>query len=381
MSNGANGSKETPPPEAVQEAREAGLRYSSDEQPGIHRQLKGNEVVFVDPKGKRIRDKETLARIRKLVIPPAWKDVWICASQLGHLQATGRDARGRKQYRYHERWRQHRDATKYHRMIAFAKVLPAIRRQLNRDLKLRGMPREKVLATVVRLLEVSLIRVGNDEYARTNHSYGLTTMRNRHAKVRGTRIEFHFRGKSGKHHDINVNDPTLAKIVRRCQDMPGQELFVYEDPEKGLHRVTSEDVNEYVRTITQDDFTAKDFRTWAGTTLAAIALESLGPGTHETQSNKNVRAAVEAVARVLGNTPAVCRKCYIHPAVVEAYLAGTVLALSRPAAANRITSKITARLKPEEKAVLSLLKRWLKDHRAAPSLLKRTAQSLRTKIA
>jgi DNA topoisomerase-1 len=345
--------------DSVKEAHEAGLHYATDQQKGIHRKAFRSSFRYADANGRVIKDRATLERIRKLVIPPAWTDVWICTSANGYLQATGHDARGRKQYRYHERWRQQRDETKFHRMLNFAKALPAIRRRLKLDLKRDGMPKEKVLATVVRLLETSLIRVGNDEYARDNHSYGLTTMRNRHAKVSGANIRFHFRGKSGKEHEISVWDPTLAKIVHRCQDLPGQELFTYEDEEKMPHDVTSQDVNDYLREIAQEDYTAKDFRTWAGTTLAALALQSLAPVTHETQARKNVKEAVTSVAALLGNTPTVCRKCYIHPAVVDAYLAGMILTISRP----RTVARMTAGLKPEERAVLSLLRRWLKQSR------------------
>jgi DNA topoisomerase-1 len=350
----------------AEEAREAGLRYTSDDRPGIRRQTRGKNFVYVRPDNSRVSDAATLARIKRLAIPPAWTEVWICPHENGHIQATGRDARSRKQYRYHPHWRQQRDENKFGRMIAFARTLPRIRRRVQRDLRRRGMPREKVLATVVRLLEATLIRVGNDEYARQNGSYGLTTMHNRHVRVDGGKIRFAFRGKSGKQHEISVRDPQLARIVRRCQDMPGQELFGYEDAEGQPRDVGSQDVNEYLRTISGEDFTAKDFRTWAGTVLAAIALREFEAVTHQAQAKKNIVTAIEAVARTLGNTPAVCRKCYVHPRIFDSYLAGETIATIRQRVAGKLDRSL-AQLKPEEAAVLVLLQRKLeKQQRAAP---------------
>ena len=340
------------------EAREAGLRYSSDSRRGIERKKRGTGFVYQNADGSRVKDAATLKRIRHLVIPPAWTDVWICPYENGHIQATGRDARGRKQYRYHEDWREQRDSNKFDRIAAFARVLPRIRRRTKRDLARRGMPREKVLATVVRLLETTLIRVGNDEYARQNDSYGLTTMRNHHAKVVGAQIRFSFRGKSAKKHEISLRDPQLARVVKKCQDMPGQDLFEYED-EKGQPRdVTSQDVNEYLRAIAGEEFTAKDFRTWAGTVLAATALREFEAISHQRQAKKNIVTAIEAVARMLGNTPSVCRKCYVHPEVLNSYLAGETIATIRQRAANKMDRSL-AQLKPEEAAVLVLIQRGL----------------------
>lgn len=344
---------------AAEEAREAGLRYSSDSQPGIRRQARGNQLIYLDSRRTRIKDAATLGRIKRLAIPPAWTDVWICADERGHVQATGRDVRGRKQYRYHPHWREQRDENKFGRMIAFARALPRIRRRVKRDLNRRGMPRERVLATVVRLLEATLIRVGNDEYARENASYGLTTMHNHHVRIAGAQIHFAFRGKSGKRHEISVRDPQLARIVRRCQDIPGQELFAYEDEDGRTRDVTSQDVNAYLRAISGDDLTAKDFRTWAGTVLAAIALREFEIVTAQAHAKKNVVTAIEAVARVLGNTPAVCRKCYVHPEIVESYLAGDTIATIQQRVAGRIDRSLS-KLKPEEAAVLLLLQRRLR---------------------
>jgi DNA topoisomerase I len=348
---------------AAEEARDAGLRYSSDAEAGIHRKPAAKGFVYFGAAGKRLRDAATLARIQHLVIPPAWTDVWISPHENGHLQATGRDARGRKQYRYHANWRQQRDESKFGRMIAFAQALPRIRRHVKRDLSRHGMPQEKVLATVVRLLEVTLIRIGNDEYARENHSFGLTTMRNGHAKVAGPNIRFAFSGKSGKRHDITLHDPQLARIVRRCQGLPGQELFRYEDDEGKAHSIHSEDVNDYIRGITGDDFTAKDFRTWAGTVLAAIALQKLEAVVEKARAKKNVVDAIQAVARMLGNTPAVCRKSYVHPEIVESYLAGDTIVMI-PEGKSGATRRSPSQLRPAEAAVLMLLKRRLPTGRS-----------------
>lgn len=361
---------ETPPnplqaalTEAAHEAaHDAGLRYTTEDQPGIRRVTRGKGFIHVRANGERVKDAAILARIRRLAIPPAWTDVWISPHENGHIQATGRDARRRKQYRYHPRWREMRDENKFGRMMDFARALPQIRRRVGRDLSRRGMPREKVLATVVGLLEASLIRVGNDEYARQNNSYGLTTMRNRHARVTGEKIRFTFPGKSGKRHEIDVRDPQLARLVRRCQEMPGQELFCYEDEEGRTCDVTSQDVNAYLREIAGEDFTAKDFRTWSGTVLAAIALREFEAVTHQAQAKKNVVSAIETVARMLGNTPAICRKCYVHPEILECYLAGDTIATIRQRAAAKMERSL-AQLKPEEAAVLALLRRRLKKPR------------------
>jgi len=312
----------TIPAESLEAAEDAGLRYVSDDQLGFSRQQKGDEFEYFDTKGKPIRDEQRLLRIKRLAIPPAWSDVWICSSPNGHIQATGRDARGRKQYRYHERWREIRDENKYDRLVNFGKALPKIRRRLKKDLAQSGLPREKVLATIVQLLERSLIRVGNEEYARENKSFGLTTMQDRHVDVKGSKLRFRFRGKSGRQHEVDVTDRRIARIVSRLQDLPGQSLFQYLDDEGNARDITSQDVNEYLREITGEDFTAKDFRTWAGTVLAAIALSTAGEFETKKQAKANIKEAIEAVAKMLGNTPTICRQCYIHPIVLETYLKG-----------------------------------------------------------
>jgi DNA topoisomerase I len=338
----------------VQEAKDAGLRYSSDTQPGIQRVFRRGKPVYMDANGKAVSDQNTLVRIKRLAIPPAWTDVWICPKDNGHIQAVGRDAKGRKQYRYHDNWRKQRDENKFGRMMEFARALPQIRKRVKAFLRRPGMPREKVLATVVALLETTLIRVGNDEYARKNKSYGLTTMRNKHARVTGETIRFAFRGKSGKHHEISVRDPQLARIIRKCQDLPGQDLFGYVDADGTPRDVTSQDVNDFLREITGSDFTAKDFRTWSGTVLAAIALREFEHCEHKKQAKKNITQAIEAVAKMLGNTPAVCRKCYVHPEILESYLAGQTIATIE----QRIAAKDSElkKLRAEEAAVLKLLK-------------------------
>src|SRR4051794_13823038 len=281
-------------------ARAVGLRYVNDDEPGITRRKSGKGFSYRAPDGATINDAETWRRIRALAVPPAWTDVWICANPRGHIQATGRDARGRKQYRYHALWSQSRDEAKYERTIAFARALPRLRRRVTRDLRRRGLPREKVIAAVVRLLETTLVRVGNEEYARDNRSYGLTTLRNRHANVRGEGLKFSFRGKSGVKHTVGVRDRRLARVVRQCQELPGQRLFEYIDDDGTIQPIDSDDVNAYLRDAMAGDFTAKDFRTWAGTVLAARALQELEP------TKKGVTQAIERVAASLGNTPAVC---------------------------------------------------------------------------
>src|SRR3954465_8473751 len=341
-------------PDPVEVAEEAGLRYVTDDQPGYTRKKNGDDFDYFDTEGKRIRDETRLLRIRRLAIPPAYKDVWICPSPNGHIQATGRDARGRKQYRYHERWREVRDENKYERMVVFGKALPKIRRRVDRDLKRRGLPREKVLATVVQLLERTFIRIGNEEYAKENKSFGLTTMRNHHVDVTATKLKFSFRGKSGKEHEVDVTDRRLARIIRQLQDLPGQEVFQYLNDRDERRKVTSEDVNEYLRQITGEDFTAKDFRTWAGTVLAARALHAQDAFKNKTQAKKNIKDAVSAVAKILGNTPAVCRKCYVHPAVLETYLDGAMIEGLKEKTEETLERKL-GDLKSQEAAVMSFL--------------------------
>lgn len=341
-------------PSPVASAREAGLHYVSDEKPGIRRVARGKGFVYIGPKEDVIRDEEQLSRIRKLAIPPAWTDVWICPNPNGHLQATGRDDRGRKQYRYHANWNAVRGETKFSRMMAFGRALPQIRRRVARDLALPGLPRNKVLATVVRLLETTLIRVGNDEYARQNQSFGLTTMLDKHAKIRGNKVTFEFRGKRGIHHRIDVSDPQLARLVKKCQDLPGQEIFAYIDEQGNVQDITSQDVNSYLREIADQDFTAKDFRTWAGTVLAAVALKEFEEYTTAKEAKKNIVRAVEAVAGMLGNTPAICRRCYVHPTILDSYLEGSTIA-TLAQESTRVLKEDLHQLKPEEAAVMMLL--------------------------
>jgi DNA topoisomerase-1 len=306
----------------LEAAEEAGLRYVSENQPGYGRESKGDDFEYFDTEGKAVRDEQRLLRIKRLAIPPAWTDVWISPTANGHVQATGRDARKRKQYIYHERWREVRDENKYERMVSFGKALPKIRRRVSKDLSLPGLPRNKVVAAIVQLLEDSFIRVGNEEYARENKSFGLTTMQDRHVDVKGSKIRFRFRGKSGIKHDVDVTDRRIAKIVLKLQDLPGQELFQYVDENDEVCAITSQDVNDYLREMTGEDFTAKDFRTWAGTVLTAIALSAVGAFQTKKQAQANVKDAIGAVSKILRNTPAICRKCYIHPAVLETYLSG-----------------------------------------------------------
>ena len=312
--------------DSAEAAQEAGLRYVNDERPGYSRRAKGKNFEYLDTEGKTIRDEQRLLRIKRLAIPPAWTNVWICPWPNGHIQATGRDARGRKQYRYHERWREVRDENKFERLGQFAKALPNVRRRIAQDLKLPGLPRRKVLATIVRLLERTFIRIGNEEYARENRSFGLTTLKNRHVKVKGSQVLFRFRGKSGRQHEVDVTDPKVAKIIAKCQDLPGQDLFQYLDNDGEVRDVTSQDVNDYLREIAGEDFTAKDFRSWGGTVLAAMALAKQEEFQTKKQAKSNIKTAICAVAELLGNTPAVCRKCYVHPVIVEAYLNRTHIA-------------------------------------------------------
>jgi DNA topoisomerase-1 len=304
----------------VAHAEAASLRYVSDAKPGIRRKRAGAGFSYLAPNGSTIRDAATLERIRAIGIPPAWTDVWICPAANGHLQATGRDAKGRKQHRYHARWRAVRDENKYGRLARFARALPAVRRRVAADLSATGMPRRRVLAMVVRLLETTYIRIGNEEYARSNGSYGLTTLTDDHVRIRGARIRFSFRGKSGKDHDIEINDPHLAKLVKRSRDLPGEELFQYIDESGGPHPIDSGDVNAYIREIAGEEFTAKDFRTWAGTLLAARALTAAAKQSDAPTITKAViTEAVKETAGHLGNTPTVCRKCYIHPLILDVF--------------------------------------------------------------
>jgi DNA topoisomerase-1 len=348
--------------QAAASARAARLRYTSDSQPGIRRTKHGSTFRYFGANGRRITNSVELARIRALVIPPAWTDVWVCPDARGHLQATGRDARGRKQYRYHPAWRQLRDETKYDRMIGFAQALPLIRRHTARDMRRAGMPREKVLATVVQLLEKTLIRVGNGEYARQNRSFGLTTLRDGHVDVRGGRVRFTFRGKSGIEHEIDLEDRRLARIVKACRALPGYDLFQYVDGNGARNAIGSTDVNAYLKSITGEDYTSKDFRTWAGTVLAAQMLREIGAFRSQTESRRNIVQAVASVAKKLGNTKAVCRKCYIHPAIFDAYIDGSMtrIVLQRAKRARGAHD-----LAEGELHVLTLLQRRLNGKRKA----------------
>jgi DNA topoisomerase I len=335
-------------------ALDAGLRYVSDEAPGISRRRVGKGFSYRLERGGPVKDAATLKRIRSLAIPPAWTQVWICPHPDGHIQATGRDQKGRKQYHYHPRWREVRDTAKYGHMLEFARALPAIRQRVQEDMRLSGLPREKVLATVVHLLEATLIRVGNEDYAKQNQSFGLTTLRNRHVSVDGADLRFAFKGKSGKVWRLSINDRRIARIVRACQDLPGQELFQYHDAEGTLHNVTSADVNAYLREIAGREVTAKDFRTWAGTVLAALALREFQRVDNKAAAKRNVKAAIERVAARLGNTPTICRKCYVHPAILDCYLDGD-LALEIEGEAKAELQAELGQLPPEEAAVLVLL--------------------------
>jgi DNA topoisomerase-1 len=338
----------------VESAEAVGLQYVTDSSPGIQRRRKGKDkFVYIDPDGKQIRDPDEIRRIEALAIPPAYEDVWICPLPNGHLQATGRDAKGRKQYRYHSLWRTIRDQTKFTRMIVFSQSLPSIRGRIEHDLSLPGLPKQKVLAAVVRLMELTRIRVGNEEYARTNQSYGLTTMQDEHVDIKGAKIRFCFRGKSGIEHDIELNDRRLAKIVKRCQDIPGQDLFQYFDEQGEYQTISSGDVNNYLREISNQDFTAKDFRTWAGTVLAASHLAETEVFTSETAAKKNITEVVKIVATHLGNRPATCRKYYVHPAIFEAYLDQSLYQIMQQHAEKAIEDEHA--LRAEEMAVVKLL--------------------------
>jgi DNA topoisomerase-1 len=339
-------------------AETAGLLYVSDEEPGIRRKKSGKGFTYLKPDGSKVADKATLERIRSLAIPPAYTDVWICLKANGHIQATGRDVKGRKQYRYHTAFREVRESTKYEHMLEFARGLPAIRTTIDEHMSLRGLPREKVLATVVHLLENTLIRVGNSDYAKQNKSYGLTTLRDPHVKVEGGELRFQFKGKSGKTWKLQVKDRRIAKIVKACQDLPGQDLFQYLDENGERQSITSADVNAYLKEITGRDITAKDFRTWAGTVLAALALAEFEEFDSEAKAKKNIRAAIEKVSARLGNTPSICRKCYVHPEVFTSYLDGGLLLDIKEEIETELREDLPS-LKPEEAAVLTLLQERL----------------------
>ena len=338
-----------------QAAETAGLRYVSDARTGIRRKKAGRGFTYTRADGTKLAEPDVLKRIKALAIPPAWMEVWICPWADGHIQATGRDAKGRKQYRYHARFREMRESTKYEHVIAFADSLPSIREKVHEHMGLRGLPREKVLATVVHLLESTLIRVGNDDYAKQNNSYGLTTLKNRHVAVDGNEVRFRFTGKSGKQWSLRVRDRRVAKIIKACQELPGQELIQYVDEEGNCRDVTSTDVNEYLREITGKDITAKDFRTWAGTVLAAMALNELESFDSAAQAKRNLRAAIEKVSARLGNTQAICRKCYVHPEILNSYMDGNLVLELKSKAESELRSSMES-LKPDEAAVLALLR-------------------------
>ncbi|WP_437992717.1 DNA topoisomerase IB [Sorangium sp. So ce145] len=361
-------------PSPVESAESAGLRYVNDGEPGISRRGAGKGFRYIDVGGRPVKDEATLARIRRLAIPPAWTEVWICRSERGHIQATGRDARGRKQYRYHPRWREVRDETKYDRMLAFGAALPAIRAASERDLALPGLPREKVLAAVVRLLDETSIRIGNDEYARDNDSYGLTTLHDEHVEIEGSLIRFQFRGKGGKEHAMTVRDRRLARIVKRCQDVPGHELFQYIDGEGRRQRIHSNDVNEYLRSVAGHDFTAKDFRTWTGTVLCASFFCEMEIASSVRQVKKRVAQVIDRVSAHLGNTRAVCQRCYVHPAVIRAYTEGALQSLID--AEEAVADGALAALRPEEAKMLRIVRGF--GEREAVPLVTRLRESVRS---
>ena len=336
-------------------AESAGLRYVSDDRPGIRRKKAGKGFTYTRADGSKLSESDVLKRIKALAVPPAWTDVWICPFADGHVQATGRDAKRRKQYRYHVRFREVRESTKYEHVVAFADALPSIRGKVREHMALRGLPREKVLATVVHLLESTLIRVGNDDYAKQNNSYGLTTLKNRHVAVDGKEVRFRFTGKSGKQWSLQVRDRRIAKIIKACQELPGQDLLQYVDEEGNCRDVTSTDVNDYLREITGKAITAKDFRTWAGTVLAAMALNELETFDSAAQAKRNLRLAIEKVSARLGNTPTICRKCYVHPEVLNSYMDGNLVLELKSKAETELRIGME-RLKAEEAAVLALLR-------------------------
>lgn len=342
----------------IETAKAAHLRYVnvSELSAGITRRKSGKSFSYLDAQGKPIHDDKTLARIHTLAIPPAWTNVWICPTENGHIQAVGRDAKGRKQYRYHPRWRATRDETKYSRMLVFGKALPKMRERVEHDLKLPGLSRVKVLALVISLLETTYIRIGNAEYARSNKHFGLTTLKDKHVEISGATVRFEFVGKSGKQHSVELHDRRFAALVRRCKELPGQDLFQYMD-EAGQHQhITSTDVNAYLHDIGGQDFTAKDFRTWGGTALSVLVLQEIGPAESETQAKKNIREAVKQVAEQLGNTPAICSKYYMHPAVTDAYTDGTLFEVLAAEAKKKDSSN---GLRFEERVVMKLLKGYV----------------------
>ena len=344
------------------DALRAGLHYLCDDEPGIRRVARGKGFAYLDPRGKPVRDADTRRRIKRLAIPPAWTDVWIAPDADAHLQATGRDARGRKQYRYHPDFTRARDQTKYQHILEFARALPAIRRRVATDMARRGLPWEKVVATVVHLLDSTLIRVGNGDYARQNGSFGLTTLRDRHVEIDGGTVRFEFKGKSGKTWRLKLSDRRAARIVKSCQDIPGQHLFQFIDDDGERRAVDSADVNRWLREVSGAEITAKDFRTWAGTVLAAMALDELGKFDRDVTAKANVRDAIERVAKRLGNTPTICRKCYVHPEILTGYLDGALSLAVEARAAAELAGAVAA-LKPEEVAVVAFLKARLRRSR------------------
>lgn len=362
-------------------ARAAGLRYVTDEIPGIRRRRRGGGFAYYAPDGKLIRDADTLARIRSLVIPPAWRDVWICPHPSGHLQATGRDDAGRKQYRYHTAWNDRTSRVKYGNLAEFARCLPGLRKRIRRDLSRGDLSRRSVVATVVRLLDETLIRIGNDAYVQQNGSFGLTTLRDRHVKLRGPVVQFRFNGKSGQEHEIELKNGRLARLVKRCQDVPGQRLFQYIDENGQREAIQSQDVNEYLREVTCTEVTAKHFRTWGGTVLAAIELGRLGVVEGASRRKKAVVAAVKSVAAQLGNRPATCRKYYIHPAVLEAFEAGTLAGYLRNCQTpeGRRRRVPASGLSHEEQAVLKLLERTRRQAKSRPTPQRTSVSQPRTK--
>ncbi len=351
-------------------AREAGLRYFDDRHPGITRRKRGRHFVYFDPNGRQLRDEAELRRIRALAVPPAYTGVWISPIGNGHVQATGRDARGRKQYRYHKRFREVRDEAKYHRLVAFGGALPAIRKAIAKDLAGRELSRRKVLAAVVALLDTTGVRVGNEEYASANGSFGLTTLRSRHVKLRGSQVRLQFRGKTGKEHRVLLDDARLARIIKRCRDLPGEDLFSYVDENGSVSSVTSDDVNDYIREISGEDFSAKDFRTWIGTVECVAALAE--PAAHLVEAKSNISVALERVAARLGNTPAVCRKAYVHPAVLETYLAQRKLPLPGGSAGTRRT------LSAHERFTLRFVRGWERKSESLGQTLKRSLEAAAT---
>ncbi|WP_043539917.1 DNA topoisomerase IB, partial [Salinarimonas rosea] len=349
----------------VDAARSAGLTYVTDEEPGIRRRRSGRGFTYVDPKGRTIKDPDEIRRLKSLAVPPAYTDVWISPDPNGHIQATGRDARGRKQYRYHPRFREVRDSTKFEHVVAFAEALPAIRARVDADMRQRKLTREKILATIVHLLETTLIRIGNSDYARTNNTQGLTTLGADHVSVEGDSLRFVFTAKGGKERRLKVRDRRVARTVRMLEDLPGQRLFQWVDDDGNRHAVESADVNAYLREITGREITAKDFRTWGGTVLAATALREFEAFDTKAAAKKNLKAAIEQVSSRLGNTPTICRKCYVHPQVLDAYLEGTLVEAVGREAGRALAQELDG-LEPEEAAVLGMLRaRLASEARAA----------------